>query len=92
MIKKPTAYLITIALITSLLSGSANATTPAVTKPPCRVDMPLAHESTKYAENYRVLAVKVNLKVICDKLITHLALHVDLLQESVSASRISRSF
>ena len=85
MIKKPTTYLIAIALITSLLSGSASAKTPTAIKPPCRVDMPLAHESTKYAEKYRVLAVKVNVKVICDKLITHLSLHVDLYKKAFPA-------
>lgn len=44
--------------------------------------MPLAHPSTKLAEQFKVHAVKVNVKINCDKLITHLTLHVDLFKKA----------
>lgn len=66
----------------SALAATPSSSAKSIPKPPCRVDMPLAHESTSYAEKHRVLAVKVNVIVNCDKLITHLTLHVDLFKKA----------
>lgn len=76
-----------LSLISLNLSPQAIAQTQPSTskisiKPPCRVDMPLAHVSTHYAEANKVLAVKVNVVVICDKPITHLTLHINLYKKA----------
>lgn len=88
MIKKPTIYLIAIALITSLLCGSASATNtpsskPSTLKPPCRVDMQLAHESTKLRMVHNVISVKSNVTVICDRPLQNIVVNIDLYKQAI---------
>ena len=47
-------------------------------KPPCRVNFSNAHISTKYATKYKVLAVKANANVICNKPLMDLVVYIEL--------------
>ena len=58
------------------IASTPNSKPPA--KPACRVDMNNSHISSNLLKKHKTLAVKANVKVICDKPIENLVVHINL--------------
>jgi len=88
-----------IALLTSttLIQGSSIAfgSTPqahSTPKPPCRVDMSNTHESTYFAEKYKIVSVKANATVICNQQIRNLVVFINLYKRSLLGPTLLKKF
>jgi hypothetical protein len=89
MKEKTVQLIVIISLITgiSLNSSSASAATAnpkqsGITKPPCRVDMQLAHESNFFRKIHQTIAVKANVVVICDKALSNIVVKISLYKKA----------
>lgn len=77
-----TTILITAISMNSVFAAASKPTQPGVAKPPCRVDMQLAHESSSLRKIHKTIAVKANVVVICDKALSNIVVKISLYKKA----------
>jgi hypothetical protein len=70
----------------------ATSTNPAPAKPACRVDMNNSHISSRLLKKLQTVAVKANAKVICDKTIENLIVHINLYKSGTFGPILLKKF
>jgi hypothetical protein len=79
-------------IIPVALFFGASSTPPSAPKPPCRVDMSNTHESSFFAKKFKVLSVKANTSVICDKPISHVIVYINLYKRALLGPTLLKRF
>jgi len=83
--------ILSVFLPSAILLGSFT-TQPRVSKPPCRVDMSNTHESSYFAKKFKVLSVKANAFVVCDRPISHVVVYINLYKRATLGPTLLKPF